>query len=332
MAHKHHHRPVLRNGSHGAHVATVQRCLDIPDDGHFGKATTEAVCKFQRERDLEPDGAVGPETWAALAEVYDLPETSDYPPQPLEPLPAATQQTIASMAAQSKIAKYNWKNRGVAPRGYITGMAISWSTVARKWALGNSSALEMARANTHDAAHDALSWYDGIFDELGMVIDVDGIDTLRSLFTLQIGHGMRESSGRHCCGRDQSAENVAAETAEAGLFQMSWNASGCSGEIQKLFDEYAPGKSAPICAASYFSEGVKCTAAEWACYGSGPGRDYQELAKRCPQFAVESTLIALRNLRKHFGPITRYEAEVRQDANDLLLAIQTVLFEGAPSA
>jgi hypothetical protein len=39
-----------------------------------------------------------------------------------------------------------------------------------------------------------------------------------------LGHGMRESSGRHCEGRDLSADNVQSDTAEAGLFQTSYNA------------------------------------------------------------------------------------------------------------
>jgi hypothetical protein len=57
--------------------------------------------------------------------------------------------------------------------------------------------------------------------------DVSGIDTLRHLFVLMIGLGMRESSGRYCEGRDQSASNTSADTAEAGLFQTSWNARAC---------------------------------------------------------------------------------------------------------
>ena len=101
--------------------------------------------------------------------------------------------------------------------------------------------------------------------------------------------------------------------------------------MQKLFDEYAQGRSATICAASYFSEGVTCSAADWQCYGTGPGREYQRLAKSCPQFAVEVTLIGLRSLRKHWGPLNRYEAEVRQDANDLLLSVQQLITD-APVA
>jgi hypothetical protein len=57
--------------------------------------------------------------------------------------------------------------------------------------------------------------------ELGMDNSADGVDTLRHLFALQLGLGMRESSGQYCCGRDMSADNVSAETCEAGLFQQT---------------------------------------------------------------------------------------------------------------
>lgn len=249
------------------------------------------------------------------------------PQTPLQPLSAATQQLIASMASTSKIAKYAWKDRGVAPRGYITGMGIAWSTVLRKWMMGNSAALEMAQPNSHDADVDALSWYAGIFDEHGMNNELFGVDTLRHLFVLLMGLGMRESSGKHCCGRDKSADNTDAMTCEAGLFQMSWNASSSSPEMQKLYEEYAPGSSSLICAASYFSENVSCSSADWQCYGSGPGRDYQRLAKACPQFAVETTLIGLRKRRRHWGPINKYAAEVRDEANDLFVSIQRLIFD-----
>ena len=198
----------------------------------------------------------------------------------------------------------------------------------------NSAALEMAKANSHDANHDALSWYAGIFDEHEMNNDADGVDTLRHLFVLLMGLGMRESSGRHCCGRDMSADNVDPYTCEAGLFQMSWNASSSSPEMQKLFEEYSHKQATLICAASHFSQDVSCSTAEWRVYGTGPGRAYQTLAKTCPQFAVETTAIGLRKLRKHWGPIVRYEAEVRDDANDLFLNVQHLILgqEDVPTA
>lgn len=58
--------PVLRRGSTGTAVKTLQRALGLHDDGIFGPATHRAVVAFQRRRQLLPDGVAGPSTWAAL--------------------------------------------------------------------------------------------------------------------------------------------------------------------------------------------------------------------------------------------------------------------------
>jgi cell wall-associated NlpC family hydrolase len=57
---------VLKKGSRGPAVAKVQRWLNQPDDGIFGRGTKAAVKRFQRRQRLEPDGVVGPATWEAL--------------------------------------------------------------------------------------------------------------------------------------------------------------------------------------------------------------------------------------------------------------------------
>lgn len=64
--------PTLRNGSRGSAVKELQSILNIMSgaslsvDGIFGKATEEAVRKFQREHGLTADGIVGPKTRKAL--------------------------------------------------------------------------------------------------------------------------------------------------------------------------------------------------------------------------------------------------------------------------
>ena len=66
-------RPVLRLGSSGADVTTLQQklialgLLTGTADGNFGSGTQAAVIKFQQSKGLNPaDGVVGPATWAAL--------------------------------------------------------------------------------------------------------------------------------------------------------------------------------------------------------------------------------------------------------------------------
>src|SRR5215210_9090859 len=56
----------LKKGSHGPAVAKLQRWLNQPADGIFGRGTRAAVKRFQRRQGLTPDGVVGPATWAAL--------------------------------------------------------------------------------------------------------------------------------------------------------------------------------------------------------------------------------------------------------------------------
>lgn len=69
----------LRKGDSGSLVQTLQNGLieagyDVGTkgaDGHFGTATQSAVRKFQTEHNLNPDGIVGPLTWAALKAVTE---------------------------------------------------------------------------------------------------------------------------------------------------------------------------------------------------------------------------------------------------------------------
>ncbi len=64
-------RPTVRTGSNGPSVLDLQSRLDqlgeaLAVDGMFGPLTRAAVVRFQTARGLDPDGIVGPKTWAAL--------------------------------------------------------------------------------------------------------------------------------------------------------------------------------------------------------------------------------------------------------------------------
>ena len=56
----------LKKGSRGSAVIKVQRWLNQPADGIFGRSTRAAVKRFQRRQGLPADGVVGPVTRAAL--------------------------------------------------------------------------------------------------------------------------------------------------------------------------------------------------------------------------------------------------------------------------
>jgi immune inhibitor A len=64
--------PVLKRGSKGAAVLRLQKALLAlgfnpgPLDGDFGSRTEKAVKAYQTARGLDPDGIVGPLTWASI--------------------------------------------------------------------------------------------------------------------------------------------------------------------------------------------------------------------------------------------------------------------------
>jgi hypothetical protein len=62
---------------------------------------------------------------------------------------------ITCIAKDSDIARYHWINRGIAPPGYIKGMAVAYALAFRRWEMGDSAAREMARADTGNAERDA---------------------------------------------------------------------------------------------------------------------------------------------------------------------------------
>ena len=289
-------RPTLRRGARGDLVRQVQTDLALPVAGIFGAGTEAALREFQRSHGLVPDGIVGPRTWASL----DI-------PQPMAGVsPAATPSTLAPsidrikrIAAESELAGFRWKDRGKAPIGYIKGMALVFGRAYCKFKVNDPAALDMAKKNTGDQGRDALAWYEDIFAETGMSNAKDGADTLRHLFVLLTGLGMRESSGKYCTGRDTSAENRGSDTTEAGLFQMSFNANRVSPLLPLLFAQYLRDPSDFL---DVFKEGATCNASDSENFGTGDGREFQRLCKACPAFAAEYAAVALRHVRKHWDP------------------------------
>lgn len=66
-AHDAQDRPTLRRGARGDLVKLMQTKVGIqPVDGLFGAHTEAAVREFQRQKQIVPDGIVGPKTWLAL--------------------------------------------------------------------------------------------------------------------------------------------------------------------------------------------------------------------------------------------------------------------------
>jgi len=313
-------RPMLEQGDEGPDVTDMQSM--IPGfsgeiDGDFGPITKDNVLAYQASRGLEVDGICGQETWGAL---YD-----DKPPlPPPEPAPGALtakqQADVRTIARNSDVADYNWEDRGPAPSGWTEGMALAFAQDYLRLQAGHPALTRISQPR-RNSDKDALNVYNNDYRRLGANNEHAGVDVLVNLYALMLGHGMRESSGEHCCGRDQSADNVSSDTAEAGAFQTSYNAHGASDpEFDQVMDEFMREHS--YCYLEDFAHGVDCSESDWDCYGSGRGFQFQQLCKNCPMFACESAALTLRMLCNHYGPIVRHEVELKGEAIDLFTMVR----------
>src|SRR5262249_33782195 len=142
----------------------------------------------------------------------------------------------------------------------------------------------MSEADTGNYNVDALSWYRGIFDKAGIAVNQTGVDTMRADYVLGIGDGMQESSGEYCEGWDTSAgSNRPASTAEAGLFQVSYDSFDTDPVLAALYSEYQADTSR--CLIGVFSQNVTCDPQDPL--GTGAAADFQVFNKNCPAFDVE---------------------------------------------
>jgi hypothetical protein len=307
---------VLKIGDSGPSVERMQKILGLPADGEFGTQAEAGVYGFQAAYGLGADGVVGPATWEELIglERRMIATGALFTP--------ALEQAIVDIAKGSAIAAYSWDDRGEAPDGYIPGMALAFAYAVQALAAGNGAVEEMAAAEIDDD-DDVLNYYAAKFEALDMDNSEDGVDTLRHLFAFLIGLGMRESSGNHWCGRDQSADNTTPETAEAGLFQGSWNLSSCNEEINALLEHFLV---RPQGFRHVFTEGLNPSPDDLRNFGSGDrGTAYQWLAKYCPLFAVLMTGVGLRKRCDHWGPVVRQEVELVEEAEEMLRQVQELV-------
>lgn len=235
----------------------------------------------------------------------------------------ATLDGLRSIASSSSCAKVSWTGRGQAPKGYVEGVALMYAHAVCE--SGRSDVAVVGEANTGDDKHDALSWYNSNFAALGMQNDAAGLSTVRHAYTLLLGLGMRESSGQHCVGRDTSASNVSADSAEAGAWQTSYDSHVLNAELTKLFDKYQAGAA---CHLDVFKQGVNCSSADWKNWGSGDGLTFQTLEKQCPAFAAEYAAVMLRvsgGSGGHYGPLRTKAAEIRSECDGMLQQIEVAV-------
>ncbi len=235
-----------------------------------------------------------------------------------QPTEGSYSNQIQSIAASSSCASYSFSGRGRAPLAYIKGMALTFAKSYCRLKTSPSNMTNILAASQGVSSLDALALYSTNFSGLGMDVNTAGESSLRSLYTLGVGLGMRESSGKYCEGRDMSASNTSASTAEAGMFQTSYDSISASSELSNLFAEYRNDPSK--CFLDVYKVGVSCSASSIS--GSGIGAEFQTFNKSCPAFAAEYAMLMLRVRRNHYGPIIRKEAEVAPVCNSMLKSIQ----------
>jgi hypothetical protein len=222
-----------------------------------------------------------------------------------------TDKRIAALAAMSACAKHQWKKQGRAPIGYIKGMAVAYARAYCESKSSAGTAVSVMKQPPSGSRRDALVVY-------GRGGSTD-VDRLRSLYTLGIGLGMKESTGNTTEGPDAAANNLTAITAHAGLFQASYDSLKASPLLAALYNQYRSNTDA--CRLDLYREGV--VDKKRPVVGAGPGAEYQRFTKACPAFATEYALLMLRINCKQFGPMVKREVEYVQACDDLLRQVET---------
>jgi hypothetical protein len=242
-----------------------------------------------------------------------------------DPLLDRCRPAIEQLAVASPLVRFEWPpNRGRAPIGYLKGMAIVYARVYCKWKAGDPFALEMAKAAGPNGS-DTLNWYAARFKAAAMDNSTDGVDTLRHVFVFLVGLGMTESAGRFDEGRDIDADNLAATTAEAGLFQMSHSIGVASDKLgggwvkrhyQLLRRRYYSGLM------DVFREGVHVRNNLLRGFGDTEGGLFREFCVLEPALGAELAALGIRKRRAHWGPITNRHVTINADCDLLLRDVQ----------
>ncbi|MDN2700854.1 hypothetical protein O0881_02465 [Janthinobacterium sp. SUN100] len=234
--------------------------------------------------------------------------------------PTTAHVIINSVDRLTELRQYSWIGRGRAPLAYLRGMAVGYAHVYQR--LSTDPVVQSMARPPGDAKHDALAYYKDQFAAAGIATGEDPATTLRALFVLLIGLGMRESSGKHCEGR--YVESATSNTAEAGLFQSSYDLMlhDDAASYGPIIERYA----ASTLLLDIFSDQVHCDPEAAKNVGTGiNGIAFQAHSKQCPAFAIEIAALGLRQRRGHWGPINDGDVEVLVMCDNMLQTVQWIV-------
>jgi len=214
-------------------------------------------------------------------------------------------QTVQGKSHQRSVSKMS--------NGYFYGMMTTFAEqVCEQKNKSNGGADKPSLSKAGPVGQlDALSLYQGLKPEN---------DPLIQNYSLLLSLGMIESSGQYNEGRDKSASNLTGDTAEAGLFQVSFNSTRLSSELmshyQALKTKYEGGKSSKCMTGIYGINQQLSKNTE--SFGSGEALQFQNMMKSCPAMATEYMSLLLRTNYKHNGPLRRREAQPREACTEIL--------------
>jgi len=229
------------------------------------------------------------------------------------------QREILALAEKSKCAAHKWKwkhGADPAPKGFIKGVALLFAKSYCEHTNSNTSAVEVMRQPLGAASVDALKHYGAI----QAIPSSTPLQRLEAIYTLALGLGMRESSGRTAIGAayDEANPNPDANTAEAGLYQTSFN-SMKNDWRETLYKQYNDNQA--TCYFDIFTQGTGTTISP--AVGSGDGADFQQFTKKCPGFATEYVMVNMRLNRSHYGPLNSRSAEFENTCLAMFRAIES---------
>lgn len=192
---------IIKLGSKGEDVKTLQKCLGLTQDGIFGPNTEKIVKEFQAKNKLVADGIVGNSTWNLLLKSSSNGiSESDYKKcadklgvevatikavKTVESNGTGITNGIPKMLFEGHIFWQELKKKGIDPNKYIKGNEnILYPTWTKKYYSGNNSKeyerLKKAIKINEDAAYRSASY--GLFQIMGNNCKSCGYNTAKDFF------------------------------------------------------------------------------------------------------------------------------------------------------
>lgn len=259
-------------------------------------------------------------------------------------LTEASRAAVLAIVAKSSCRTFEWgHDQGQAPAGYTKGMALTYGKAVCDFKKGTKHAQLISKpfdgtfSSKADEAkrdrYDGLSYLNSLFEEVDLTNDGTDLERFRNTYLLEMGLGMQESSGRHCCGRDPGPKYTDPVEVEAGAWQTSFNSlesvrlrsAEAAAVMSGIYSDYKAGKR--DCLLKDFQEGVNCNGGNWTDIGTGPGKDFQAYSKACPAFAADWATVVLRfnsGSNGHYGPILNRIVDISGECGEMLAQIESV--------